>query len=166
MPRLCLTALAATVVLLGVTGCAAAPIVAETPQSAVAEPAASPSPTETPDADPVEEGEEPSASEEISDDLERFSRVAAQVWGSEQRSSGRAYIDALVDAGFDRDAMQVTEDASTVGNAAESIQFSVWLGQDCLIGQVGPATGDPVTGVFEALPGERCLIGQTRTIDW
>ena len=63
-------------------------------------------------------------------------------------------------------AMQLTPDESTVGNPAESIQFSVRWGQECLIGQVGPATGAPVTVVVPALAEGTCLIGDTRPIDW
>lgn len=99
------------------------------------------------------------------DNLPLFSRVVADVWGSEQRDQGRAYIDALVAAGFDKAAMQVTADRSTVGNAAESILFSVRWGDDCLLGQVGPETGDPVTTADAAIDGV-CLIGNTRPIDW
>ena len=62
--------------------------------------------------------------------------------------------------------MQVTNDRSTVGNAAESMQLSVFWQGECLVGQVGPATGDPVTTVLPALQGDTCLIGQTRVIDW
>jgi hypothetical protein len=89
------------------------------------------------------------------------------VWESEQRGEGRAYIDALVAAGFDRDAMQVTNDQSTVGNPVESLQFSVrWGATECLIGQVGPSTGQLVTQVMPQLAEGRCLIGATRPIDW
>lgn len=101
------------------------------------------------------------------DNLPLFAAVTAQVWATDQRGSGRAYIDALIAAGFDRAAMQVTQDQSTVGNAAESLQFSVRWGEDeCLIGQVGPSTGEPVTAVMPQLAEGRCLIGATRAIDW
>ncbi|UNK72329.1 hypothetical protein [Microbacterium sp. H1-D42] len=101
------------------------------------------------------------------DNLPLFAQITAQVWGSEQRGSGRAYVDALTAAGFDRDRMQVTEDLSTVGNPAESLQFSVaWGDAECLIGQVGPSTGDPVTSVMPQLAEGRCLVGSTRPIDW
>ena len=68
-------------------------------------------------------------------------------------------------AGFDKSAMQVTSDTSTVGNPAESIQFSVRWGDECLVGQVGPATGTAVTTVLPAVSGA-CLVGTTRAIDW
>jgi hypothetical protein len=100
------------------------------------------------------------------DNLPYFTTIVQSVWAGPGQVQGRAYIDALVAGGFDKAAMQVTEDQSTVGNAAESIQFSVRWGQDCLLGQVGPATGNPVTVVQPALQDGSCLIGTTRVIDW
>ena len=100
------------------------------------------------------------------DNLPLFAAVTAAVWGSDDRAAGRAYIDALTAAGFDKGAMQVTRDRSTVGNPAESIQFSVRWGDECLFGQVGPATGDPVTVVVPVLAEGTCLVGETRPIDW
>lgn len=96
------------------------------------------------------------------DNLPYFTAVVSRVWGSESRGSARAYIDALTAAGFARADMQATADASTVGNPAESLQFSVrWGATECLVGQVGPSTGDPVTAVLPQLSGGRCLIGKT-----
>lgn len=100
------------------------------------------------------------------DNLPLFTAVTAAVWASPEQVAGRAYIDALSAAGFDRGAMQVTYDESTVGNPAESIQFSVRWGEQCLVGQVGPATGAPVTVVVPALADGVCLVGATRPIDW
>ena len=100
------------------------------------------------------------------DNLPLFTAVTAAVWNSDQQVVGRAYVDALVAAGFDKAAMQVTNDQTTVGNPAESIQFSVRWGDECLIGQVGPATGEPVTVVVPLLAEGTCLIGETRAIDW
>ncbi|MBW9092852.1 hypothetical protein JNB62_04055 [Microbacterium jejuense] len=100
------------------------------------------------------------------DNLPYFTAITDSVWATDSRVSGRAYIDALVAAGFDKSAMQVTSDTSTVGNPAESIQFSVRWGDQCLVGQVGPATGDPVTVVVPVVAEGTCLIGQTRPIDW
>ncbi len=100
------------------------------------------------------------------DNLPYFTAVVDGVWATDAREQGRAYIDALTAAGFDRAAMQVTNDRSTVDNAAESIQFSVRWGEECLVGQVGPATGDPFTTVVPVLPTGTCLLGKTRPIDW
>ena len=99
------------------------------------------------------------------DNLSLFTAVVGQVWAGADRNSGGAYVDALSAAGFRRADMQVTADETTMGNAAESIQFSVRWGQDqCLVGQVGPSTGDPVTAVLPQLDGGRCLVGRTASI--
>lgn len=101
------------------------------------------------------------------ENLPIFTSVSEAVWATDQRGAGRAYIDALIAAGFDRADMQVTQDVSTVGNAAESMQFSVrWGDDECLIGQVGPSTGQVVTAVMPQLAEGRCLVGTTRSIDW
>ena len=92
--------------------------------------------------------------------------IVAAVWAGPDNVSGRAYIDALVAGGFDKSAMQVTKDQSTVGNPAESIQFSVLWAGECLVGQVGPATGSPVAIVLPPVGADECLIGDTRPIDW
>lgn len=101
------------------------------------------------------------------ENLPLFAAVTAQVWATDRRVEGRAYIEALVAAGFAKDRMQVTSDRTTVGNPVESLQFSVaWGDDECLIGQVGPSTGDPVTAVMPQLAEGRCLVGTTRSIDW
>lgn len=128
-------------------------------------PTPSPSPTATGTQAPEPPRLVPDGTAE--DNLPLFDAVTQQVWASEQRTAGRAYIDALIAAGFDREAMQVTEDQTTVGNPAESIQFSVrWGARECLMGQVGPSTGGAVTTVMPQLAEGRCLIGTTRPIDW
>jgi len=40
-----------------------------------------------------------------------------------------------------------------------------WSGE-CLVGQVGPSTPEPVAVVLPLVPTGTCLIGQTRPIDW
>ena len=133
-------------------------------------PEATPTPTDgapSPSATPTTPAEPTLVPDGTADDnLPLFSSVTAAVWATDARVTGRAYIDALTAAGFDKAAMQVTQDQSTVGNPAESIQFSVHWNDQCLIGQVGPATGDPVTVVVPVLAEGTCLVGQTRPIDW
>lgn len=133
----------------------------ESPRPTASESAATAAPTEAPVTAPVLVPDGTAA-----DNLPLFSQVVGTVWAGADNQSGRAYIDALVAAGFDKAAMQVTEDFSTVGNRAESLQFSVLWGPDCLVGQVGPATGEPVAVVVTALTEGGCLIGSTRPIDW
>ncbi|QNA92577.1 MULTISPECIES: DUF6993 domain-containing protein [unclassified Microbacterium] len=140
------------------SGCTSAePSVSASPTSAV-----SPSPAPSAPAGPVLV---PDGTAE--ENLPLFTAIAEGVWATDQRGSGRAYIDALIGAGFDRGAMQVTQDRSTVGNPAESLQFSVrWGETECLVGQVGPSTGQVVTTVLPQLAEGRCLVGTTRPIDW
>ncbi|MEV7691984.1 hypothetical protein AB0N73_01495 [Microbacterium sp. NPDC089189] len=126
-------------------------------------PSATPTPSETAAVEPAVELVPDGTAEE---NLPVFRSVVEQVWAGPDQVSGRAYVDALTTIGFDKAAMQVTEDQSTVGNAAESIQFSVRWGEECLVGQVGPATGGTVTTVLPGLPDGGCLLGQTRPIDW
>ncbi|MEZ3161318.1 hypothetical protein AB1K54_12370 [Microbacterium sp. BWT-B31] len=127
---------------------------------------ASASPSASPTTAPATEAPALVPDGTASDNLPFFTQVVQSVWATPDQVSGRAYIDALVAAGFDKSAMQVTQDDSTVGNAAESILFSVQWGQECLVGQVGPATGEPVAVVLPALAEGGCLIGTTRAIDW
>lgn len=79
--------------------------------------------------------------------------------------AGRAIIDNLVAAGFDKAAMQVTADTTAVLNGpADSIEFSVLTSDECLIGQFAGGTYRSLIG--PALPDGACLVGKTRPIDW
>lgn len=119
-------------------------------------PAASASPSATPsvDADSAEAR------------LPEFTTVMNDVWDDSASVAGRDYIDALVDAGFSKDAMQVTFDETSIGDPVDSLQFSVRIGEDCLVGQVGPSVDTPTALVLPGLEGGGCLVGQTRPIDW
>ena len=81
-------------------------------------------------------------------------------------AQGRDFIDALVAAGFNKADMQLTVDTTTIGLKANSIQFSVKLGDTCLIGQNGADAGGYNSMVTPVLSTGACLIGQTRPIDW
>ncbi len=100
------------------------------------------------------------------DNLPFFTSVVDGVWANGQPLEGRAYIDALAAGGFDKAAMQVTPDLTSLGGPVDTIQFSVLWGEQCLVGQIGPSTGDPVARVMPKVHGGACLVGQTRTIDW
>lgn len=151
--------LALLVAVLILSGCAPTPAPTE---SASPDATSSPAPSVSPTKEPPTLQSDGSAT----DNLPYFRGIVDQVWATEARVQGRAYVDALVGAGFDKAAMQVTNDSTTIGNPAESIQFSVLWGEECLIGQVGPATGEPVATVVDALEGGVCLVGRTRPIDW
>ena len=146
-------------VIVGVLGFAACtPTPTPTPTQTTAAPTATPTPT------PTGPALVPDGSAE--DNLPLFAQVVNTVAATDARAQGRAYIDALVAAGFPKAQMQVTNDLTTVGNPADSIQFSVKWAGECLVGQVGPSTPAPTALVLPLVPGDTCLIGQTGPIDW
>lgn len=77
---------------------------------------------------------------------------------------GKKMINALVEAGFPKTAMELTPDRTAIDLSADNIQFSVLLGDECLIGQEGNigynSTVQPVLG------SGKCLVGVTRKITW
>ncbi len=77
---------------------------------------------------------------------------------------GRALIDALVAAGFDKAAMQLTPDKTAINLDADNIQFSVLIGADCLVGQYGNVGYQ--SAVLPVLSTGKCMVGNTRPIDW
>lgn len=150
----------AAVIALGAVACTPGGEAPGTPSPA---PTPSASPTEAPsDAGPVLVPDGSAA-----DNLPLFAQITQDVWATEQRAAGRAYIDALVAAGFDKAAMQVTYDETSIGDPVDSIQFAVrWDDEECLVGQVGPSIAEPAAMVLPVLGTERCLLGATRPIDW
>ncbi len=148
--------LAATVLALALTGC--------TPG---AKPSASRTPTPTPT--PTATGE---AAPELvpggtaEQNLPYFNKVNRATLAANPDAKGRDFIDALVAAGFTKADMQVTVDTTTIGLKANSIQFSVKMGDACLIGQNGADAGGYNSETTPVLVGGACLIGQTRPIDW
>jgi ABC-type transport system substrate-binding protein len=99
-----------------------------------------------------------------SDNLAFFNAVNQALIASNPGAGGQDFTSNLRSQGFDISAMQVTPDITTVGVKADSIQFSVHWGSDCLIGQYGQGHYEGI--VAPALGNGACLIGQTRTIDW
>lgn len=81
-------------------------------------------------------------------------------------TNGQSFIDGLVAGGFDRAAMQLTPDTTAANLKADSIQFSVQIGEQCLIGQWGDGSQGYKSEIAPVIPGIGCLIGQTRPIDW
>lgn len=97
--------------------------------------------------------------------LATFTAVVKKRLVTDPQPHGRDVIDALVAAGFDKKAMQVTPDDTTIGRDVDSIEFTVlWKKKDCLIGQVGSAGFS--TESAPVLSTGKCLIGSTRAIDW
>lgn len=116
-------------------------------------------PSATPAAEPTLE---PAGTAE--DNLAYFDLVNQRFLEPNPVPGGRPIIDNLVAAGFDRTAMQVTPDTTAIGRAVDSVQFSVRIGDVCLVGQTSAAgyvgiVGPPVSATS-------CLAGITRPIDW
>src|SRR4051812_15391084 len=100
--------------MLALTACTASPTPTATP---TASPSAIASPTPTETAPPA-----PSLKPKLSaaENLPFFDLVNAQVIAANAGAGGRDMVDALVAAGFDRAAMQVTPDRTAVDLAADS----------------------------------------------
>jgi len=134
------------------------PSVSPTP-SASATPSLSASPKNTPAPD---QSFPPDGSAEAS--KARFDAANTKLIGANSGANGRAIIDSLVAAGFDKAAMQVTPDKTSINGGVDSILFSVKIGNSCLLGQRGG--GGYSSSVEPALKSGLCLIGKTRAIDW
>lgn len=94
-----------------------------------------------------------------------FDSVNRTLIAANPAAGGVEFTSTLRDNGFDLAAMQVTPDTTTVGVAADAVQFSVrWADSNCLIGQYGH--GIYTSTVVPALGTGACLVGQTRPIDW
>lgn len=94
----------------------------------------------------------------------QFDAALATLLTQNADPSGRAVIDALADAGFDKASMEVTPDTTAIGLDADNIQFSVLVGDECVVGQSGNVGFH--SAVLPVLDTGRCLVGKTRTIDW
>ncbi|WP_165068637.1 DUF6993 domain-containing protein [Marisediminicola senii] len=134
--------------------------------TATPEPAPSPSPTATESAPSPTPAAEPVLVPEGSadDNLPYFDLVNRRLLDGNPVPGGRAIIDNLVAAGFDRSAMQVTPDATAIGRDVDSVQFSVRIADRCLVGQARSTGYTSI--VAPGIIGGACLVGSTRAIDW
>jgi hypothetical protein len=100
--------------------------------------------------------------------LAYFNAVGAELFASSEAGAastqGRVIVDWFVAHGFDKSKMEVTPDKTSIGLAAWNIEFSVNFGKTCIIGQAGNVGFQ--SAVLPVLATGKCLIGQTRTIDW
>jgi len=135
----------APVIALG--GCATRPVVVEP----------STTPHVTPSATPTIDPDSAEARLTLFDQTNEAT-IAAGATG------GRDFIDALVAAGFDKSAMQLTPDKTAIGLNADNIQFSVQLDEVCLVGQFGNIGYH--SAILPIIDVAGCLIGTTRAIDW
>lgn len=151
----CGIAILASITVLGASGCSLIPGF-ETSASEETQSAAPYAVSES--QAPVEVALQPEAS--ASDNLPFFTQTIQSVWNSEQSGVGQAYFSALSTAGFDPAAIERTNDTTAIGHAADTFSIAVaWHDGQCLIGQVGVSTGEPVTAVASKLGSGGCLIG-------
>lgn len=153
-------AFAAAALTLGLSGCSLFGGSAPSP-SASSAPTASGTAAPTPEAPPVLRPELSAA-----ENLAYFDSVNAAVVAANAEAGGRDFIDALVAGGFDKAAMEVTADRTTVDLEADSVQFAVRFQDECLVGQYGPKSGGYHGAVRPLLGTGDCLVGETRPIDW
>lgn len=93
-----------------------------------------------------------------------FDFVASNLFATNGFTDGRTIVDTLVAAGFVKTDMEVTYDSTAIGLRADSIVFSVRMPDECLIGQFSDAG---YIGVIAPILGTgRCLVGDTKPIDW
>ncbi len=93
-----------------------------------------------------------------------FDSINSALIAANNSVTGKAIIDALVAAGFDKTSMQLTPDKTSINGNADSVLFSVRIGDSCLLGQHSGA--EYVSSVQKALQSGTCIVGQTRPIDW
>ncbi len=96
--------------------------------------------------------------------LAYFDRVGHALLDTDSRADGVQIVDWFVAHGFQKTAMEITPDKTAIGLNAWNIEFSVRINGACLIGQSGNV-GFQST-VAPLLATGRCLIGQTRVINW
>ena len=93
-----------------------------------------------------------------------FDFVASGLFASSGFTDGETIVNTLVAGGFDKAAMEITYDSTAIGLRADSVIFSVRFSDRCLIGQFSPVG---YVGIIAPILGTgKCLVGDTKVIDW
>jgi len=92
-----------------------------------------------------------------------FDAVSSAVVAADPDAGGRALVDALLGAGFDREAVEVTDDTTAIGGKADSVQFAVRASDACIIGE--RSASGYASMVAPVLGTGRCLVGKTRAVN-
>lgn len=102
------------------------------------------------------------------ENLPYFTEVLRSYTSGEGAIKGEPISRAVIDAGFDKNLMQVSFDTSKTGLEADNIFVSVRLQDSCLIGQVITSDRSFVAEVAPAVGPDNtlCLIGETAPIGW
>jgi hypothetical protein len=126
---------------------------------------ATPTPTPTGSATPsTDAGYNPSGTAE--DNLAYFDKVGHELLDHNPTANaqGETIVNWFVAHGFTKANMEVTPDKTSIGLAAWNIEFSVKIGDSCLLGQAGNVGFQ--SSVLPVLATGKCLIGTTRTINF
>jgi hypothetical protein len=103
-----------------------------------------------------------------SDNLAYFNKVGKALFassgGTAASTQGELIVNWFVDHGFNKSNMEVTPDKTSIGLAAWNIDFSVRFGKTCILGQAGNVGFQ--SSVVPILATGKCLVGQTRPINW
>lgn len=135
-------------------GCA--PTASDPTPTATAAPTPTPTPTPTPDPELVEGGT-------AGQNRPYFEFVLGGVLEATSQPTSQQLMTALVDAGFAREAIEITADRTRVNDPADSILISILIDGQCLLGQV--IEGDLVTDLADVLGTGRCLVGRAASLD-
>lgn len=102
------------------------------------------------------------------DNLPFFTETLQDYVAGDSAIEGRPVVEAVVDAGFDRSAMEVSFDRTQTNLVADNIFVAVRIDESCLIGQLTTSKREAFAAVEPAVGPDQdlCLIGKTRPIDW
>lgn len=152
-------AITAVLALAGCTGGQDGPTPTYTPSGSGA-PTASPAPTATSAPDPVYiEGGTAEQNHVY------FDYVNNLLGNGTAQGNGRGIVDNLVAGGFTKADLEVTPDNTAIGLAVDAMVFSAKFGEECIVGQYSVSGGYSST-VSPVLSTGKCLVGETRPIDW
>lgn len=102
------------------------------------------------------------------DNLPYFEKVLDEFSQGDAAVEAKPITTALIDAGFDKQDMQVSFDESKTNLQADNIFVSVRYDDTCLMGQVVTADRSYVAELVAAVgpDGDICIIGNTQEITW
>jgi hypothetical protein len=116
---------------------------------------------ETPTSAPTQSAYDPDATAD--ENLRFFDAAVEPLTDTKNLPAGEDVIDALVDVGFDRTTMELTPDKTAIGLDADSIEFSVKINGQCIIGQFGSFGYRSIVAAI--LATDTCLVGKTVTLE-
>ena len=95
--------------------------------------------------------------------LAAFEEALESAWSEDQPVDRQRTIDALIDAGFDSDQLEVTDEIDAVGGRVANIEVAARIDDQCIIGQSGQDGTRAL--VAPALQSGGCLVGDTPPVD-